>query len=169
MKTPFQKTDKKPLSKTRPLSAARTSTVKRPKPGATIYIGNMSYEKDEREIRDLFSYYGKVNKVQIILDLETNKSKGYAFVIMDHPNDAARAVNGLNGKIVDKRTLKVSVALENKEHQFKKVITKDDFSQTEEVDKSLLKRKKISKEKQGLHVLIDMKVKKFKALKSKLA
>lgn len=157
MKTSFAKTDKKPFAKTlKPL------VKKKPSPAATIYIGNMSYEKDEREIRELFTYYGKVNKVEIILDLETKKSKGYAFVMMDHPNDAQRAVTALNGKIVDKRTLKVSIAEQSKEHKFKKVITKDDYSQTEAVDKSLLKKKKLSKEKQGLKILIDMKVKQFK-------
>lgn len=160
MKT-FSKTDKKPVS--RPLKPFIKK--KAPSPAATVYIGNLSYERDEKGIRELFTYYGKVHSVEIIRDLETKKSKGYAFVKMDHPNDAQRAITALNGKIIDKRTVKASVALQNEESPYKKIITKDDFSQTEEVDKSLLKKKKISKEKQGLKLLIDMKVKKFKSLK----
>ncbi len=79
----------------------------------TVYIGNMSYEKDEFEIKKLFSTYGKVTYVRLVKDQKTSRSKGFAFVQMPTEKDALYAIERLNGSKMDGRTLKVSVAVEN--------------------------------------------------------
>lgn len=78
----------------------------------TIYVGNMSYEKTEIEIKALFETYGKVNYVKLIKDNKTHNSKGIAFVQMPAKKEAQMALTKLNGMQVDGRTLKVSIAQE---------------------------------------------------------
>jgi len=79
----------------------------------TIYVGNLSYDKTEIEIRDLFLHFGGVNYVKIIKDPQTTLSRGMAFVQMYNGKHAKTAISQLNGAEVDGRTLKVSVAVEN--------------------------------------------------------
>lgn len=78
----------------------------------TIYIGNLSYQKNEKDIKSLFKTYGKVSYVRLMLDPKTMKSKGFAFVQMTSPTNAAKAIKNLDGSELDGRTLKVSVAKE---------------------------------------------------------
>lgn len=78
--------------------------------GATVYIGNLNYDRDENGIKFLFSRYGKVKSIEIATD--SGKSKGYAFVKMFEKEEAELAVKELNGEVVDGRTLKVSIAKE---------------------------------------------------------
>ncbi len=79
----------------------------------TVYIGNLVYSKNEKSILNLFKSYGYVNFVRINRDKKTKKSKGIAFVQMKNRNEALKAIKALNGKQLDGRTLKVSIALEN--------------------------------------------------------
>lgn len=81
-----------------------------PKPVTTVYIGNLKYDRDERDIKELFSEFGSVKSVDIVLDPETEKSKGIAFVKMFDNKEAQTAIKALNGAIFDGRTLKVSIA-----------------------------------------------------------
>lgn len=78
----------------------------------TIYIGNLSYKKNEKDIKSLFKTFGKVSYVRLMLDPKTMKSKGFAFVQMTSPTNAAKAIKHLDGSQLDGRTLKVSVAKE---------------------------------------------------------
>lgn len=91
-----------------------------PKP-VTIYIGNMAYSKNEGKIKKLFNKFGKVLSVNLILDKKTNKSKGIAFVQMTNPIAADEAIKSLDGKEVDGRTLKVSIAQEREEFKQKNI------------------------------------------------
>jgi cold-inducible RNA-binding protein len=85
--------------------------VKRHQPvGITIYIGNLSFERDEFGIKKLFYPYGYVVDVKIVRDLKTEKSKGYAFVTMSKKSEGLVAIKALNTSVVDERTLKVSEA-----------------------------------------------------------
>lgn len=77
-----------------------------------IYVGNLVYSTREGEIHNLFSKYGKVGKIEVILDPKTQKSKGIAFLQMYNKDDAQKAISKLNGSVVNGRTLKVSIALE---------------------------------------------------------
>lgn len=95
-------------TKTVPPKAKFTNIA--PKSVTTVYIGNLKYDRDERDIKELFSEFGKVKDVAIVLDPETEKSKGIAFVKMFEAKEANTAIKALNGANFDGRTLKVSIA-----------------------------------------------------------
>lgn len=80
---------------------------------STIYIGNLRYSKTEQDLKKLFENYGKVTYVKLMLDTKTFKSKGYAFIQMNNKIHATKAIESLNGKQMDGRTLKVSLAQES--------------------------------------------------------
>ncbi|MHC4428023.1 MAG: RNA recognition motif domain-containing protein [Planctomycetota bacterium] len=75
-----------------------------------IYVGNISFDTDEEALRQAFSAHGDVEEVAVITDRDTGRSRGFAFVTM--PDDAAAraAIDGLNGKELDGRTLNVNEA-----------------------------------------------------------
>lgn len=107
---------------------------------ATIYVGNLSYEKSETEIKDLFETYGFVNYVKLIKDSQTQKSKGIAFVQMPNRKRATKAISVLNGTQVDGRSIKVSIAVENNPERtvkkkrrkpYKAYVSKKDRAQTQ--------------------------------------
>ena len=77
---------------------------------AKLYVGNMAYSTTEDQLRQLFSEAGTVEEVSIIIDRETRRSKGFAFVTMASSEDAAKAISMFDGKDVDGRTLKVNEA-----------------------------------------------------------
>src|SRR6476660_770404 len=73
-----------------------------------LYVGNMSFSTTEDQLRDVFSQFGTVTKVQIIMDRETGRPRGFAFVEMS--DGADQAITGLNGTQLDGRTLTVNEA-----------------------------------------------------------
>ncbi len=79
-------------------------------PFTTVYIGNLDYDRGEKDLRKLFSRYGEVIYVSVVKDTETEKNKGIAFIRMKEEEEAKAAVKGLNGLRYDDRTLKVSIA-----------------------------------------------------------
>jgi RNA recognition motif-containing protein len=75
-----------------------------------IYVGNMSYSTTEQQLTDLFSQFGTVQSVNIVVDRYTNQAKGFGFVEME--DDAAEAaISALNGKELGGRQLKVNEAM----------------------------------------------------------
>jgi len=58
----------------------------------TIYIGNLSSQVTEDEIRRIFARFGEVNRVSIVVDRETNRPRGFAFVEMPNERDAKAAI-----------------------------------------------------------------------------
>lgn len=83
----------------------------------TIYIGNLNYRRDESAVKKMFDHFGKVIFVNLIKDPKTKKRKGMGFVKMINSKDANRAIEYLNGRSVDGRTLKVSIAKEREENR----------------------------------------------------
>lgn len=77
----------------------------------TVYIGNLSYKRNEKGITKLFAPFGPVKYVKLLKVGKQDQSKGVAFVEMANAKDADRAILALNGKVVDDRTLKVSRAI----------------------------------------------------------
>ena len=77
----------------------------------SIYVGNIAFSTTEDEIRNLFTPFGEVTSVKFISDRETGNFRGFGFVEMDE-NAAREAVQGLNGKEVGGRSLKVNEAQE---------------------------------------------------------
>ncbi|MFL5785429.1 MAG: RNA recognition motif domain-containing protein [Bacteriovoracaceae bacterium] len=80
------------------------------KPSDTVYISNLSYERDRDGLKVIFAKYGKVKSIKIPVD-ENGRSKGMAFVAMDSVDAAKRAIKELNGKIIDGRTAKLNYAI----------------------------------------------------------
>ena len=80
-----------------------------------IYVGNLSYEVTEEDLRTEFSAFGKVGSVSIITDKYSGRSKGFAFIDMPAVSEGQQAINGLNGKTMKDRALSVSAAKERNE------------------------------------------------------
>ncbi len=75
-----------------------------------IYIGNMSFDTTEDQLRKAFSGYGEVTTVNIITDKNSGEPRGFAFVEMSAKDEAMAAIGGLNGTEIDGREIKVSEA-----------------------------------------------------------
>ncbi len=73
-----------------------------------LYVGNMSFSTTEDQLREVFSQYGTVSKVQLIMDRETGRPRGFAFVEMSDGGD--QAIAALNGTQLDGRALTVNEA-----------------------------------------------------------
>jgi RNA recognition motif-containing protein len=74
-----------------------------------LYVGNLPFSATEDGVRALFSAHGTVEKVSLIQDRETGRPRGFGFVEMSNA-DASRAMQALNGKDFDGRSLKVNEA-----------------------------------------------------------
>jgi len=75
-----------------------------------IYVGNLSYEVTEEDLKEAFESFGQIESVKIIKDNYTGRSKGFGFVEMSNNADAQSAIDGLNDKELKGRTLKVNTA-----------------------------------------------------------
>jgi len=74
-----------------------------------IYVGNLSFQTPENEVRRVFEEFGSVRSVTVITDRETGRSKGFGFVEMDE-NDAVKAIESLSGSELNGRPLTVNEA-----------------------------------------------------------
>ena len=81
-----------------------------------IYVGNLPYSTTEDELREVFGEHGNVNSVDILLDRNTGRSRGFGFVEMDDA-DADKAIDALNGREMDGRPLRVNEARERRERR----------------------------------------------------
>jgi RNA recognition motif-containing protein len=75
-----------------------------------IYVGNLSFSSTEADLKSAFGRHGTVASVSIIMDRETGRSRGFAFVEMEDANAAADAIRALDGSDLGGRTLKVNEA-----------------------------------------------------------
>jgi cold-inducible RNA-binding protein len=75
-----------------------------------IFVGSLSFKTTEDQLHREFEAYGEVESVKVIIDRETLKSRGFAFVEMSDKEQATAAIAGMNGKLVDGFTLKVNEA-----------------------------------------------------------
>ncbi len=75
-----------------------------------IYVGNLSFQSTEAEIRELFSQFGSVDDLTLITDRETGRPKGFGFVEMRDDNAAREAMNALDGQDFGGRNIKVNEA-----------------------------------------------------------
>lgn len=83
-----------------------------------LYVGNLNYATTEEDLRKLCGEFGEVAEVDIISDRETGRSKGFGFVDFPSDEQAEAAVEALNGKEIDGRTLKVNKARPRRESGF---------------------------------------------------
>jgi RNA recognition motif-containing protein len=75
-----------------------------------LYVGNLSYETTEEELRTLFEQAGTVTDVALIKDRDSGRSKGFAFVTMGSQDDAKKAIEQINGQSLGNRNLTVNPA-----------------------------------------------------------
>ena len=75
-----------------------------------IYVGNLSWQTDENELRETFAPYGEVVSAQIITDRESGRSRGFAFVEMSNEAEGKAAIEAVNETEVGGRQLKVNEA-----------------------------------------------------------
>jgi RNA recognition motif-containing protein len=79
-----------------------------------IYVGNLPFSATEADLRGMFEAHGTVESVNVIVDRDTGRSKGFAFVEMDDEGNAANAMQALDGKEFGGRDLRVSEAKERR-------------------------------------------------------
>ncbi|MBW2609109.1 MAG: RNA-binding protein [Deltaproteobacteria bacterium] len=82
-----------------------------------IYIGNLSYNVGEDELKEAFEAFGPVESVKIIKDMDSGRSKGFGFIAMTNESEAYTAIDGLNNTELAGRTLKVNKAQPRSDHQ----------------------------------------------------
>ncbi|MDV5121913.1 MAG: RNA-binding protein [Candidatus Scalindua sp.] len=75
-----------------------------------IYVGNLSYEITDDEVKDLFSPHGEISSVSIIKDKQSGQSKGFGFIEMPNQAEAEEAIKALNESEVKGRNIKVNTA-----------------------------------------------------------
>jgi len=75
-----------------------------------IFVGNLDFSATESSIRSLFEAYGSVERVNLVTDRDTGRSRGFAFVEMSDSAEADRAIAALNGSELDGRALNVNEA-----------------------------------------------------------
>jgi RNA recognition motif-containing protein len=75
-----------------------------------IFVGNLNFNTSEDELRDLFQAYGQVDRVSIMTDRDTGRSRGFGFVEMANAEEGDKAIAALNGSQIGGRTLNVNEA-----------------------------------------------------------
>lgn len=80
--------------------------------GKKIYVGNLSYDTSDARLGEVFQAYGKVVSVKTIVDRDSGRSKGFAFVEMGTDEEARAAIAALNGTSLDNRQIKVNESID---------------------------------------------------------
>src|SRR5258708_31412490 len=75
-----------------------------------LFVGNLSFNTTENDLQDAFAAFGTVTEANLMMDRTTNRSRGFGFVTMSTPEEAQKAIDGLNGKEMSGRALTVNVA-----------------------------------------------------------
>ena len=80
--------------------------------GRRLYVGNLSYDTNELELREVFGKFGTVADAKVVMDRETGRPRGFAFVEMSSDQEAQTAISELNGRELGGRALNVNEAQE---------------------------------------------------------
>jgi len=83
--------------------------------GNRLYVGNLSFNTNEDTLQDAFSQFGDVSEIKIVMDRETGRSRGFAFVSMADADAARKAIAQMDGAMVDGRSLRVNEAEERQQ------------------------------------------------------
>ena len=75
-----------------------------------LYVGNLSFDTSESDVREALSQFGQVDDVTLITDRDTGRPKGFGFVEMPNDQEAREAINALDGKDLGGRNIKVNEA-----------------------------------------------------------
>ena len=80
-----------------------------------LFVGNLDFKVTENDLQDAFAAYGTVVEANLITDRVTGRPRGFGFVTMSSPEEAQKAIDGLNGKDLGGRALNVNIAREREE------------------------------------------------------
>ena len=83
-----------------------------------IFVGNLSYQTENRDLEDAFRPYGEVTSATVVMDRASGRSKGFAFVEMANQGEAQAAISALSGKELDGRALTVNEAKPREDRSF---------------------------------------------------
>jgi len=75
-----------------------------------IYVGNLSFNSNDGGLREVFAEFGNVVSAKVVMDRETDRSRGFGFVEMDNSDEANAAIKALDGAELDGRNLRVNEA-----------------------------------------------------------
>ena len=75
-----------------------------------LFVGNLSFNTTENDLQDAFAAFGTVTEANLMMDRSTGRPRGFGFVTMSTPEEATKAVEGMNGKSLDGRALTVNIA-----------------------------------------------------------
>jgi cold-inducible RNA-binding protein len=75
-----------------------------------LYVSNLSHDATTEELRTAFAQFGEVTDVQLVIDRYSGRPRGFAFITMATPEQAAQAVAKMNGATIDGRPLRVNEA-----------------------------------------------------------
>src|SRR5687767_153623 len=75
-----------------------------------LFVGGLSFNTTENDLQEAFAAHGEVTAANIIMDRMTGKSKGFGFVTMSTSEEAEKAIQAMNGKMIDGRSLTVNIA-----------------------------------------------------------
>ena len=76
-----------------------------------LYVGNLDFKVNEKDLTELFAEYGNVKSAQVITDKFSGRSRGFGFVVMEDDAEAQAAISGLNGMKVKDREIVVNEAM----------------------------------------------------------
>ncbi len=77
---------------------------------SNLYVGNLSFDSREEDLNELFSSFGEVVSAKVIMDRDTGRPRGFAFVEMSQAEDAQKAIESLDGQEFQGRNIKVNLA-----------------------------------------------------------
>jgi cold-inducible RNA-binding protein len=80
--------------------------------GKKLFVGGLSWGTNDDTLREAFSRFGSISEARVIMDRETGRSRGFGFITFDDDHDAVNAMNEMNGKEIDGRSIKVNEAQE---------------------------------------------------------
>ena len=83
-----------------------------------LYVGSLSYQTTEQELADLFGQVGQVVSATVITDRDSGRSKGFGFVEMSNDDEARKAIDQLNGTVLDSRQIIVNEAREKRDNSY---------------------------------------------------
>ena len=75
-----------------------------------LFVGNLDFKVTENDLQDAFAAFGNVAEVNLVTDRATGRPRGFAFVTMSTPEEAQKAIEGMNGKELGGRPLNVNIA-----------------------------------------------------------
>jgi RNA recognition motif-containing protein len=82
--------------------------------GTKLYVGNLPFSATEEDLRGLFETHGAIESVSVITDRETGRARGFAFVEFEEASSAEAAIQALDGRDMDGRTIRVNEAHERR-------------------------------------------------------